>query len=93
MAAAGGMAGKMTRAASVAPCGTLVSMSEDRSRGEELVPVQVRVQRALVERIDACARAEGIRCPEAIRAVARLWCEREEAAQARRRRLQAAEDR
>ena len=68
-------------------------MSEDRSRGEELVPVQVRVQRALVERIDACARAGGIRRPEAIRAAARLWCEREEATLARRRRLQAAEDR
>ena len=62
-------------------------MTEERRQEGDRVPVQVRIQRALVQRIDACARAGGITRPEAIRAAALAWCEKQEATEARRRRL------
>lgn len=62
-------------------------MTEERRREDDRIPVQVRIQRSLVERIDACARESGITRPEAVRAGMLAWCERRETLEGRRRRL------
>ena len=62
-------------------------MTDERRQEDERVPIQVRVQRRLVERVDAGARAAGVTRPEVVRSALLAWCEEREVAEERRRRL------
>ena len=60
----------------------------DLHHGERLsVPLQVRVRRGLLERVDGAARAAGISRPEAVRRALLDWTEQRDVAEERRRRL------
>lgn len=62
-------------------------MTDERRQEDERVPIQVRVQRRLVERVDAGARAAGITRPEAVRRALLDWADQRDVAEERRRGL------
>ena len=60
----------------------------DFHHGEGLsVPLQVRVRRGLLARVDAAARAAGVSRSEAVRRALSDWAEQRDVAEERRRRL------
>lgn len=62
-------------------------MTEQHRLEHERVPLQVRVQRRLIERVDVGARAAEITRPEAIRRALLDWTEQRDVAEERRRGL------
>ena len=59
-------------------------MHEQPRPEDERVPVQVRVQRGLLERVDGAARAAGVSRPEVVRAALLAWVEQRDVAEERR---------
>ena len=66
---------------------SVVLMTEEHRFEDERIPLQVRVQRRLIERVDVGARAAGITRPEAVRRALLDWTEARDVAEERRRRL------
>lgn len=62
-------------------------MTEEHRFEDERIPLQVRVQRRLIERVDVGVRAAGITRPEAVRRALLDWTEARDDAEERRRRL------
>lgn len=54
---------------------------------DESIPLQVRVRRGLLARLDGAARAAGVSRSEAVRRALSDWTEQRDVAEERRRRL------